>query len=700
MPKSHRPSLASAVSFVVALTLVVATPAARADEGMWTFNHFPAERFAQEYGFTPSQEWLDHVRLSSVRFNSGGSGSFLSADGLSITNLHVGADCIHKLSSAEHDYMRDGFIAHSLAEEQACPDLELNVLMSIEPVTARVQAAVAGAADAATAGDARRAEMAKIEKECEDATKLRCDVVTLYAGAEFDLYRYKKYTDVRLVFSPAAQLAYFGGDPDNFNYPRYAVDFALFRVWEDGHPAPTPEHLTFKEAGPREGEVTFVSGNPGRTGRLDSVAQLEWLRDVAYPSYLAHLDQIHGELLAFAGRGAEQARIAQDDVLGVENSLKALSGYLSGLLDPDLMDKKRREEGELRARVGQDPNLVAGDPWSDIERAIATERTIYPRQAALRGLNSISLPRIADTIVWLVAERQKPNAERLREYRETAIPRVLRRLYSEAPIYPEYEEFRLAEALRAFRFQFGLVHPLVVQVFGDRTPEQLAHELIAGTHLADVAARKALVEGGSEAVAASDDPLIRLARALEPEGRKLRKIEDDEVDAVEERAGSRIADAYFAVHGKDTYPDATFTLRLTYGRVTGYEEAGHAVSWHTDFAGYFARSAQHGGAEPYELPPALVAAKDRLDLSDPVDIVSTHDIIGGNSGSPMIDREGNFVGIIFDGNLYGLPNNFVYTDKQARSISVDAKAILDALTVIYPEASYLADELKAGKRGG
>ena len=670
---------------------------------MWTFTDFPFARFAKEYGFAPDQAWLDHLRLASVRFNSGGSGSFLSADGLTITNQHVGQDCVQKLSSAGHDYLAEGFVAHSLAEEVPCPDLELNVLVSVERVTDRVRAAEAGAAnagDAAAAGAARRAEMSRIEKECADKTGLRCDLVTLYAGGEYDLYRYRRYTDVRMVFSPELQLANFGGDPDNFDYPRYAIDFALFRVWENGAPAPTPEHLAFNPAGAREGDVTFISGNPGSTGRLDTVAHLEWLRDNQYPIQLAQLDQRRIDAVAYAARGAEQARIATDDVLGYENSLKAVSGYLSGLLDPELMAKKRREEAELRDAVRRDPKLAAavGDPWSEIERAIAAQREIYPREKALALLTAGGLPKIANTVVWLTTEREKPNADRLREYRETALPAVLRHLYSDAPLYPDYEEAKLALALRGFQLQFGPVHPLVLKIFAGRTAEQLAHELIAGTRLGDVAARRALVDSGTAAVAASTDPLIRFARTLEPLGRELRKIDDDQVEAVEERAGEKIAEATFAVRGKDTYPDATFTLRLTYGRVASFTQGGETIPWATTLAGTFERSAQHGGRPPYDLPPGLVAAKDRLDLATPLDFITTHDIIGGNSGSPVVDRDGRFVGIVFDINLYMLPGRFVYSQKQARSMSVHPQAILATLTKIYPDAAYLADELMTGKR--
>lgn len=696
--RSARAIAAPALFAGLALAHSLAAAPAAADEGMWTLNGFPAARFEAEYGFVPDQAWLDLVRGSAVRFNNGGSGSFVSAGGLVITNHHVGADCIQKLSSAENDYLTDGFIAASPAEELACPDLELNVLESIERVTARVRGA-AGAADPAKAAEARRAEMATIEKECQEATGLRCDVVTLYQGGEYDLYRYRRYDDVRLAFAPAGQLAFFGGDPDNFEYPRYNVDFALFRAYRDGAPAATPVHLAFHGAGPAEGEVAFVAGHPGSTGRYESLAALEWLRDVAYPMLLADLGHAHDLLLAFSARGEEQARIAQQDLHGVENSMKALSGYLSGLLDPELMAAKARQEAELRRRVAADPELAAGigDPWAEIAGALDRQRAVFARSRALNTLGATELSSIARTVVRLTAELEKPGPERLREFRDTALPSVYQSLYSEAPIYPEYEEYRLTAALEKLSLQYGPVHPLVIEVLGEKSPAELARELVAGTKLADPAARRALVEGGVEAVRASEDPMIRFMLRLDGPMREMRKLLEDEIDAVETRASERIADAHFRIYGTDTYPDATFTLRLSYGRVGGYEEGGRQVPWTTGFAGLFERAEKRAFQPPWDVPPALLAARERLDLATAVNFVSAHDIIGGNSGSPVIDRQGRFVGLIFDGNLYMLPNRFLYRGVQSRAISVHPAAILATLRTIDPAAGWLADELEAGE---
>ena len=695
-PRRRRAARLGPVAALLALLVPAAlAPApAAADEGMWLLNEFPAELFRERYGFVPTEAFLERVRESAVRFNNGGSGSFVSPEGLTLTNHHVGFDCIQKLSSAERDLVADGFVAATRAHELPCPDLELNVLDSIERVTARVRGAVPAGADAQKAADARRAETARIEAECQEATGLRCDVVQLYEGGEYDLYRYHRYTDVRLVWAPEARFASFGGDPDNFEFPRFCLDAAIFRVWEGGEPLRPASWLPFDPSGPQQGEVTFLAGNPGSTGRLAPVAELEWLRDVAYPLILARHQRLRGELEAFSARGEEQARIALDDLLYVENSLKAVSGYLAGLLDEELLAAKTRQEAELRRAVATDPALLEriGDPWSEYARAIDTYRTVFARHQALGSLTHGMLPGLAMEIVRLAGERRKPNTERLPPYRETALPSLLQKLYSEAPVYPGYEEARLAGELGEIVYQYGPTHPLVVELVGDSTPEAVARAAIAGTKLADVAVRKRLVEGGREAVEASDDPLIRLMRRVEPYDRELEELVRERVEAVETRAGERIAEAYFAVHRDDTYPDATFTLRLSFGRAVPYEAGGEEVPWHTTIGGLFERAERFGNEPPFEVPPALAAAKERVELSTPLDFLSTNDIIGGNSGSPVIDRDGNFLGVVFDGNLWMLPNRFVYSEEKARSISVDARAILEALTEVYP-AGHVAEEL-------
>ena len=680
---------------LAAVAVTVVAPAL-ADEGMWLFNEFPAERFEERYGFVPSEQWLDDVRAAAVRFNNGGSGSFVSPEGLVITNHHVGFDCIQKLSSAENDYVGEGFVAATRGDELACPDLELNVLVSIERVTAKVAGAVEAGMDAAAAGDARRSAINGIESACQEETGLRCDVVKLYAGGEYDLYRYRRHTDVRLVWAPELQLANFGGDPDNFEYPRFNVDSAIFRVWEDGAPFRPASYLPFDPSGPEDGEVTFLVGNPGSTGRLSTMAELTELRDHVYPYALQILAHERTQLMDYSARGEEEARIARDDLLSVENGLKAVSGYMSGLLDEELMAGKAAAEKKLRAAVAADAEMAKkiGDPWSEIESVQPLARSFLPRAWAM-GINDGRLAGIAWRISRLAGERQLPDAERLGGYQETSMPSFEQRLYSEAPIYPDYEELQLASGLRQMLYQLGPTHPLVIDVLGDDSPEAVAKKAVAGTRLGDVEVRRKLVEGGAEAVAASDDPMLRLIAKVEPVARARSRRERDEIGAVETAAGARIAEAYFAVHGRDTYPDATFTLRLTYGEVKGYEQGGEEIPWHTTFGGVFERSAKLGPAEPYQMPDGLEAAAERVEKATPLNFVSTHDIIGGNSGSPVIDRQGRFVGIVFDGNLEMLPNRFAYQMETSRAISVDARAILESLTEIY-EADHVAAELLQG----
>ena len=680
----------------LAAVLCLSAAAARGDEGMWLYNALPLDRIQAAYGFTPSREWLDAVRLASLRF-PGGSGSFVSPAGLVMTNHHIARGCIARLSSAEHDYMNEGFVAASRGEEKTCPGLELSQLLAIERVSERVRAAERRAPTPAAAEAARKKEMAAIEKECVDAKGGRCEVVSLYSGREFDLYRYRRFTEVRLAFAPATQMAQFGGDPDNFEFPRHSSDFALLRVYENGAPIESPHYLRWAAKGVGDGDFVAVSGHPGGTGRLLTVAQREFLRDVQYPLSLLRSNTERDALLRYGARGAEQKRIARDALRSVENSLKATSGYLSGLLDEAAMARAAAREKELRAAVAADAALASriGDPWREIEGALRLRRTFYPRQAAIDAVAGAGeLAGYARTLVRLARERPKPSGERLREYRDTALPQIHQRLAARAPIYPDFEEARLESALRGLRLQLGPLHPVMRQVMAGRTPEQVAGEAVAGTQLGDPAVREKLENADAATLEASTDSMIRLVLALEPLALELRRRSDVEVDAVEQPASARVADAYFATHGTAVYPDATGTLRLTYGRVAGLRQDGKQVPWSTRLGGYFERSRAHGGAPPYDLPPMLAAAEGKLALETPLDFAATHDIIGGNSGSPVVDRRGDFVGVIFDGNTWGLPNRFEFDAERSRAIAVDGRAILEVLRKVYP-AGHLADELTA-----
>ncbi len=673
-----------------------AADALQADEGMWLFTNPPNKMLKQTYGFEPSAEWLKHVRQSSVRFNSGGSGSFVSSDGLVMTNHHVGADCLHKLSTPERDLIATGFHARTRAEELQCVDLELNVLVDIEDVTDRVKAAVKEGADPSEARKQRLAVMNTIEKESFDKTGLRSDVVTLYHGGKYHLYRYKKYTDVRLVFAPEKDIAFFGGDPDNFEYPRYDLDVCFFRVYEDGKPAKVKDYLKWSKAGAKDGELIFVSGHPGRTNRLDTVKHLEFLRDVAFPATLDMIRRREVALRNYAERGLENARQAQDDLFSYQNSRKARLGGLAGLQDPTIMDQKRREESTLREAVAKDPQLNKeyGDAWDQVARTIEVLGGIYDEYQLLeqgRAFNS-ELFGIARRLLRLGEETPKANSERLREYAEAGLDSLKQQLFSEAPIYPDLEIVKLADSLSMLMEITGAEDPLVQKILAGKSPRERAAELVKGSKLADVSLRKQLAEGGAAAVAKSTDPMIELARLVDAPSRKVRRVYEEQVDEPQRQAYGKIAQARFAIYGDSVYPDATFTLRLAYGKVAGYQEAGATLPPWTTIAGAYEHSADHGGKDPFALPPSWIKHKSDLDLKTPFNFVSTADIIGGNSGSPVINREGEVVGLIFDGNIQSLVLDFIYTQEQARATSVHSAAIIESLRKVYG-AKELADEL-------
>ena len=674
---------------------------AMADEGMWLYNAPPTAKIKAKYGFELTQAWLDHVRLSSVRFNNGGSGSFVSADGLTFTNHHVGAGCVQQISTEGHDYIKTGFYAKTQAEEVKCPSLELNQLVGIEDVTAKINAGVKPDMSAAEIGQAQRSAMSQVEQECTKTTGLRCDVVTFYSGQVYNLYKYKKYTDVRLVFAPEFDIAFFGGDPDNFEYPRYDLDITFFRVYENDKPAHLDNYLKWSPTGVSDNDLIFVSGHPGSTSRQLTTSQLDFLRDVQYPSVLNILARRIALLQNFSGESEENARIAKEEIFGLQNSQKALTGYDKGLLNKNIMQTKADDEAKLKASFKADPkNANAGNPWEEIAQAMKLQTSIYSGMTYLERMRGFPrLAQMARVLVRAAEEKPKPNDQRMREFRDSALPSLEQQLFSEAPIYKNLETVEMTESLNEMQDALGKDNADVEKLLQGKTTADAAKDLIANTKLEDVAVRKQLYEGGKAAVDASTDPMIVAMRAIEPDARSVRKEFDDKVDSVVRRDGTVIAKARFAQSGFAQPPDATFTLRLSYGAVKGYDQDGKHLPFDTMMGGAYEHAAAHDNKPPYNLPESWINSKAKLDLKTPLNFVSTADIIGGNSGSPTVNKKGEVVGIIFDGNIQSLAWNFAFDDAQGRAISVDSRAIQEALRKIYG-ATALADELMGTRAAG
>jgi hypothetical protein len=701
MSKAFRTFFPTSI-FILVLAM---NTSAFADEGMWLFNAPPLKQLKDKYQFEPTPQWLEHLQKASVRFNSGGSGSFVSGNGLVITNHHVGADTLQKISDPQHNYLRDGFYAKTQTDEIKSTDLELNVLMSIEDVTARVNGAVRSGITSDQASGARNAAIAAIEKESKDKTGLRSDVVILYQGGAYHLYRYKRYDDVRLIFAPEQQMAFFGGDADNFEYPRYDLDICIFRVYENGQPAKIDNFLKWNSRGPSDGELTFVSGSPGKTDRQLTLDELADTRDRYLPYVLRMFNRREVLELSYSARSFENARKARDDLFGDQNNRKRYDGYLAGLLDPQIWSALKAREQKLRDAITRDPKLrsttAAYDRIKRAQAEIAKNAPVYnyleqerPITIGYRGPRALSgnLFKYARLLTRAIDERAKPNGERIPTFRDSARESLELELFSTEPIYDDYEILRLTDSLTDFASQFGADNPLVQKVLAGKSPHARAVELVTGTKLKDVAVRKDLYGKDAAALQTAHDPMIDFARLVDGPAREARKIYDAQ-EEIKKQAYSEIAKARFAIEGTSSYPDATFTLRLSYGTVRGYEQDGKQIPAFTDFAGLYQRSVEHDNKPPFDLPQRWIDKKSNLNLATKFDFVSDADIIGGNSGSPVVNKANEFIGIIFDGNIQSLVLDCVYTNTQARAVSVDSAAIIEALRKVY-DAGALADELE------
>lgn len=659
------------------------------DEGMWLPNVLPLGRLKELYGFEPPSGWVEHVQKASVRMNNGGSASFVSPSGLLVTNHHVAESILGDLSSPEKDYIADGFYAESLEDEVRAPQLEVNILWEIDDVTERVNASVTSDMTIAESQEARKAEIVRIEKESFDSTGMRSDVVTLYQGGRYHLYRYKKYTDVRLVFAPEYAIASLGDDIDNYEYPRYCLDVAFFRVYENGKPLTTPYFFRWAKENSKEGDLLFISGHPGHTDRLSTFARIKYLRDFGLPYQLTLLRRKEISLQQYAGRSFENTRRAHRPLHSAQNTRKRFIGQLAALQDPAFMSAVLEREKELRSGVAANMEMQAkyGDAWEMVEKAEAKLLTIRDELNFFEnGLGfSSEYFHIARTLVRLVEENKKPNEKRLREYADSSRDSLLDELFSPAPIYDDLECHTLADSLALLAETLGFDDPLVEKILDGKGPRERARELVSQTKLGDVAWRKCLAEEGERAVAESQDSFVLLARLIDERSRTIRKIFEVEVEEVRERAYAKIAEVQFALYGEDVYPDATFTLRFAFGRALGYVDGGEAVSCQTTIGGTFAHADKHNNERPWKLPESWNSRRaELLQSAKAFNFVTTHDSHGGNSGSPVIDADLRIVGLLFDGNVQSLYRTFAYLDgTAARSVSVHAAGIFEALEKIY-----------------
>lgn len=674
------------------LLCTAAASQSRADEGMWTYDNFPAAKMAAKYGWAPDQAWLDRARLSSIRLAEGCSASLVSPDGLVMTNHHCARACLSELADASHDYIAHGFYAPTLADEKACPALEGEQLTDISDVTAKIEAATAGKSDRAF-HEAERGAIAQVEKACTTGADVQCQVVTLYHGGVYDLYKYRRYQDLRIVWAPEESVAFFGGDPDNFTFPRYDLDSAMVRIYDHGKPLHTDNYLKFAKTGVHEGDIAMVSGNPGGTERDDTLAQLTFLRDQLQPLVLGLFSELRGVLTEYATKGAEEARTSHTLLFGMENSLKAYKGRQLALVEGSIITDKAKSEADMRARVAADPKLAQADggAWDAIAAAVSRNKTLYVRDALLERFPPRLITMVGQSLalVQYAAEVQKPDGQRLEEYSDSNFPLLKLEITSPAPIYPELQKTLITWWLTKLREYLGTGDADMRAIMGKQSPAEIAAQIVDGSKLKDPAVRAKLLAGGPAAIDAFHDPMLDFARRLDGPARAVRETYENSVKAVVTKNAALIANAKFALQGKSAYPDATFTLRLSYGAVAAYQQNGQTIAPITNFAGAYDHET---GRDPFKLPPTWTAARAAVDGNTNLDMATTNDIIGGNSGSPVIGRNGDAIGLIFDSNIQALGGDFGYDAAVNRSVAVDTTALMEALTKIY-HADRVAKEL-------
>lgn len=664
-----------------------------ADEGMWTFDKFPSKVVKQKYGVDINKEWLNKTQLSSVRLTNGCSGSFISEKGLILTNHHCVDGCVQQLSTAKNDYIKNGFLAKDEKAELTCPALEINRLIEISDVTNKVKKATANLKGEAL-NKARKTTIAELEKTCsQNQANTRCDVISLYRGGLYHIYKYQRYPEVKLVFAPEHSAAAFGGDPDNFNFPRYSLDFAFLRVYENGKPLQNEHYFNWAKEPIKEKDVTFVTGHPGNTSRLLTISQFEYLRDSALIKRIILMSEMRGLLTEYQKRGKEQKRTAHARLQGIENGLKVFKGQLNALTDKNFFNSLVKKEKDFRSKVASRPQLRQqyGKAWDEIAKLVKAEADMSNDINFIIYNNFGSrLFGIAQTLVRAPEELKKPEGDRFEEFRDSKLPQLKQQLFSPAPVYKELEIALMDFMLSKTREALSPDHPFVKKILGHKSTEQVAKELIQKSKLHDPKLREKLFNGGLEAINNSSDPMIQFVKNIDPEIRAKRKYYEDNIDSALQAESEKIAAAQFAVYGTDHYPDATFSLRISYGQVLGYEEDGKYLTPMTTMKNTFLRNT---GSDPFALPSTWLKAKNEISPKAAFNFISTNDIIGGNSGSPILNKNAEIIGVVFDGNIHSLGGSFGFDPAKNRAVSVQSEAMLESLKTIY-KAERLLKEIK------
>lgn len=663
--------------------LILFAEPALAAEGFWPFSALPIEKMNAELGVVPSGALLRKVEQATLQLGRFCTASLAGPNGLLLTNYHCISSCLQDISKDKEDLVAEGFTSNGSAEERQCPGLFAERPLSDMDVTERFNSALKGLSGKDYADRLKR-EMSAVIAECLAGEETKtCRVVRYFNDAVFRLQSFKVYRDVRMVFAPEFQSALFGGDPDNFDFPRFGFDMALLRLYEDGLPAPAEGWLSWRNDAPRDGEALIIAGYPGFTFRHFTVSQIRSMRDGYLPWFMTNLSELRGRLIQFSDQRAGSKPLPSSLIYEVENSLKKARGQFEALADADNMAIKENNEIELRNTISVNPELskAVGSAFEEIAAGEVVYRQIYWQESLRYDLTPSVLWRNARELVAAIRQMAKPADQRDSYYIDENLPTIEQSLFTEIIIDAEVERLALAFGLSKLREYLGTDHSLVRNILGKESPESLARRVVNQTKLGDSNERKKIFRSGLTGLESSEDPLLRIAALVDDAYKALDKRYMDEVDAPQVLAHQRIAVARNFGSRAGQYPDADSSLRLSYGRISGWTDRdGSSVDSCTLVKDLAQRATDH---PPYQLPRSWRQSMAKLDMEQPFNCATTHDMIGGNSGSPVIDGNGEIVGLVFDGNFPSLGGTYVYEANRNRAIMLSGRLIQDALRVVY-----------------